>query len=207
MLQMGEKYIGAINALQTGVILIGYDDRVSIDYFGDHRKGYYLENHTIIDGLTDAWCHYELYEKQLLAIEEDLLSRTELYGESYRNVLFASYRQSVAGHKLIRDKNGNVIWLSKECGSNGCIGTVDVSYPSIPLYLLYNPEFVKGMMRPILEFARMPVWSYDFAPHDVGMYPICGGQIYGCVQLENKYHAKYGEGGFWALYFENFQRV
>ena len=107
-------------------------------------------------------------------------------------------RQSIAGHKLVRDTKGNVLWLSKECGSNGCIATVDVSYPSMPLYLLYNPELVKGMMRPILEFARMPVWSYDFAPHDAGTYPICGGQIYAIWQIKNKYHAKYGEGGFWS---------
>ena len=193
-----EKYIGAINTSTAGALLIGYDDRISIDYFGDYRKGYYLENHTIIDALTDMWYHRDGIEKKLSELEEDLRERTELYGNSYRNVLYASYRQSIAGHKLVRDTKGQVLWLSKECGSNGCIGTVDVSYPSIPLYLLYNPELVKGMMRPILEFARMPVWSYDFAPHDVGTYPVCGGQVYAVWQMENKYHAKYGEGGFWS---------
>jgi hypothetical protein len=192
-----EKYIGAINKSTKGAILLGFDDRISIDYFGDYRKGYYLENHTIIDALAEMWYNREACEKKLLSFEKDLISRAELYGASYRNVLFAALRQTIGGHKLIKDKDGNVLFLSKECGSNGCIGTVDISYPSTPLFLLYNPELVKGMMRPILEFARMPVWGYDFAPHDVGTYPVCGGQIYSIWQEKNKYHARYGEGGFW----------
>jgi len=192
-----EKYIGAINKSIKGAILLGFDERISIDYFGDYRKGYYLENHTIIDALDEMWYNREACEKKLFSFEQDLIARAELYGAAYRNVLFAALRQTIGGHKLIKDKDGNILFLSKECGSNGCIGTVDISYPSMPLFLLYNPELVKGMMRPILDFARMPVWEYDFAPHDVGTYPVCCGQIYAIWQEKNKYHARYGEGGFW----------
>ncbi|MGN0805289.1 MAG: glutaminase domain-containing protein, partial [Candidatus Coproplasma sp.] len=85
------------------------------------------------------------------------------------------------------DDHGEMVFLSKENDSNGCIGTVDVSYPSIPLFLLYNVELVKGMMRPIMKFAKMPVWNYDFAPHDVGTYPHCCGQVYGFKSEKDKY--------------------
>lgn len=193
-----ERYICAINKKRKGVILFGYDDRISIDYFGEYRKGYYLENHNILDALADMWNNLETHEKTMRDFEEDLIARASKYGQAYLNVLFASLRQSIAAHKLVRDTEGNLLWLSKECASNGCIGTVDVSYPSMPLYLLYNAELVKGMMRPILKFARSSVWSYDFAPHDVGTYPICSGQIYATLQEKNKYHARIGEGGFWS---------
>jgi hypothetical protein len=56
---------------------------------------------------------------------------------------------------------------------------VDVTYPSIPLFLLYNPELVKGMLRPVFKYAATDVWYHDFAPHDVGMYPLVNGQVYG----------------------------
>ena len=40
-------------------------------------------------------------------------------------------------------------------------------------------SLVRGMLRPVLRFAKMPVWNYDFAPHDVGRYPYVTGQVYG----------------------------
>ena len=72
-----------------------------------------------------------------------------------------------------------MIFLSKENDSNGCIGTADVSYPSIPLFLLYSTEYVKGMLRPIFRFSECEVWKEDFAPYDVGRYPYAWGQVYG----------------------------
>ena len=43
------------------------------------------------------------------------------------------------------DENGNLIFISKECASNGCAATVDVTYPSIPMFLKYAPEYVFAM--------------------------------------------------------------
>lgn len=171
-------YVASVNKQQSGAIMLGYDDVVSIDYFGDYLKGYYLENHTIIDALNYVHENRTKINAQLDEFEKNLKKQNK-YGAAYENVLNASLRQAIAAHKLVRDRKGRVLFLSKECNSNGCIGTVDVSYPSIPLFLLYDTEYVKGMMRPILDFAKMPVWTYDFAPHDVGTYPCCCGQVYG----------------------------
>ena len=46
------------------------------------------------------------------------------------------------------------------------------------MFLLYNPELVKGMMRPVYKFAISDAWHFDFAPHDVGRYPLVNGQVY-----------------------------
>jgi len=190
-----EKMLGSINQSLSGAVSLAFDDVVSINYFGEFLKGYYLENHTVIEALDYVHAHRQDIEFKLNTFDADLLLRSGKYGSSYKNILYASLRQSVGAHKLVRDRNGEVLFLSKECCSNGCIGTVDVSYPSIPLYLLYNPELVKGMMRPILKFAKMPVWTFDFAPHDVGTYPSCSGQVYGLKRENNRFHGDYIKDG------------
>lgn len=103
-----------------------------------------------------------------------------------------SYRHTLAAHKLITDEKGEVIFLSRENDSNSCIGTVDVSYPSVPLLLLENTELVKGLCRPVFRFAACPVWEYDFAPHDVGRYPYAWGQVYGLKDDRTKHDGAHG---------------
>ena len=184
----GIAFIGATSKALQGTIAIGFDNGLAVQYFEEFLKGYYLEDHTIVEALEYTLEKKEKINAVLADFEADLRRRAAPYGEDYYLILIASLRQSVAGHSLVKNKKGEILFFSKECNSNGCIGTVDVSYPSIPLYLLYNPELVKGMMRPILKFASYPVWKYDFAPHDVGTFPLANGQVYGLARETSAYH-------------------
>ncbi len=183
------KYLAAQNIhenfadKQCGKLTLAFDDTVSIFYFGDWLKGYWFEDDkTVFDAIKYSYDNYDKITEEMAAWDEKLSADCEKYGEDYLLVLYAGLRQAVGAHKLVKDRKGEVLFLSKECHSNGCIATVDVSYPSIPMFLMYNPELVKGMMRPIFKFNDMPVWQYDFAPHDVGTYPYCLGQVYGLLK-------------------------
>ncbi len=162
------------------MIAIAYDDIASIQYFEYTAHAYYARNgKTIVQAIREMMKNHGEICARLEKFDEELIKKAEeAGGESMKALAAAAYRHSVCAHKLIADRDGKPVFLSKENDSNGCIGTVDVSYPSTPLYLMYCPELVRGMCRPIFKFASMPVWKEDFAPHDVGRYPMATGQVY-----------------------------
>ena len=188
----GMTFVFAEAEVGEGMLFsFAYDDVKSIEYFGDKLDAYWkTKDATITDAISAAHRDYTDIMKRCADFSEKMVAdATAAGGEKYAELLILSLRQSVAAHKLVLDTEGEVLYISKECFSNGCAATVDVSYPSTPLFLLYNPELVRGMMRPIYRFASTEAWKYDFAPHDAGRYPLVNGQVYGLkdgVLLEEK---------------------
>ena len=163
-----------------GLFIFAYDDIHSIEYFGDTLDAYWKRDGITIEEVIkqDADNYCCIMNSVNKFADQVFIDAVRAGGEKYAEMLELAYRQVIAAHKLVLDKEGNVLFISKECFSNGCAATVDVSYPSIPLFLLYNPELVKGMMRPIFKYAAGDVWCFDFAPHDAGQYPLLNGQVY-----------------------------
>ncbi len=177
---------------KTLLYLFAYDDVESIEYFGAHLRSYWnRDNQTVEEAICEAAKEYDTLLPRCDAFAKKLYDdATEAGGEKYAELLSLAYRQVIAAHKLVLDEKGEILYISKECFSNGCAATVDVSYPSIPMFLLYNPELVKGMMRPVYRYADSDEWKvemkYDFAPHDVGRYPLLNGQVYGKTRVDEK---------------------
>ena len=164
----------------NGLFAFAYDDIHSIAYFGDNLNAYWKKgDKTIISAISEALQEYEILKAKCDHFSNRLYQEAlEKGNEQYAELVTLAYRQVMAAHKLVVDTNGNNLYISKECFSNGCAATVDVTYPSAPMYLRYNPELLKAMLRPIFHYAKTDAWEYDFAPHDVGKYPILSGQAY-----------------------------
>lgn len=182
-----EMDLGWIQNEQTSdYLMLAYDDVHSIEYFNKPLDAYWKrQGMTFHEMLLTAAAEYEEILHRCDSFNQELMTESRLAGgQKYSDMLALTYRQAIAAHKLVINATGDVLFLSKENFSNGCIATVDVSYPSIPLFLRYNPELIKGMMRPIYKYAMSSEWKFDFAPHDVGTYPRANGQVYGENKLE-----------------------
>ncbi len=166
--------------------VIAYDDVLAIEYFGARLvAAWRREEPDFRRMLEAATAEYEGLAASCDRLDAELIAEAEaIGGEKYAAICALAWRQAFAAHKMVYDENGELLFFSKENFSGGFIGTVDVSYPSMPLFLRFCPELVRGMMRPIFRYASRPAWQYEFAPHDVGRYPLANGQLYGDNQLE-----------------------
>jgi hypothetical protein len=95
---------------------------------------------------------------------------TKVGGEHYAAIATLAYRQAIAAHKLVADANGDPMLFAKENFSNGCIATVDVLYPSAPIFLFFQPQLLEAQLLPVLEYASLARWRFPFSPHDLGKW-------------------------------------
>ncbi|MFI5161334.1 MAG: glutaminase domain-containing protein [Sphingobacteriales bacterium] len=165
---------------------IGYDENFSVEFFGYQLKPWWSADGTKILGrtmdkeLNKASDDYAVVMKKCddfnRLIYNDALKAG---GNKYAALCVMAYRQSVAAHTLVKSPHGDILFLSKENFSNGSINTVDVTYPSAPLYLAYAPKLMEGMLNGIFYYSESGKWKKPFAAHDLGTYPIADGQTYG----------------------------
>ena len=167
---------------KEGFLMIGYDDVYCLEYMYKRRLAYWKHNGdvTIFDAFEQLRDDYQAIMERCRVLDAMIYDDAEKAGgRKYAEICSASYRHVMSAHKLFTDDNGNLLWFSKENNSNGCINTVDLTYPSSPLFLLYNTELMKGMMTSIFEYSASGRWNKPFACHDLGTYPVANGQVYG----------------------------
>ncbi|MGQ9540611.1 MAG: glutaminase domain-containing protein [Armatimonadota bacterium] len=174
--------LGKVNETPvTRHVLVAYDDLFSIEYFHRKLRPYWRRAGAEVDDiLLTAERNLSQLQQECERFDAELMQDLRrVGGEHYAMLGALAYRQCLAAHKLVADFDGTPLFFSKENFSNGCIATVDVTYPSSPFFLLFNTDLLKAMLTPVLDYARSPRWKFPFAPHDLGTYPKANGQVYG----------------------------
>jgi hypothetical protein len=167
---------------KTKYLALAYDEDFAVQYFGANLRPWWrtLPGASIDRTLTNALDHYAAVMQKCNAADKKIDADARTLGsDEYAKLCIMAYRQSIAAHALVKSPQGDLLFLSKENFSNGSINTVDVTYPSAPLYLLYNPHLMEGMLNGIFYYSESKKWTKPFAAHDLGTYPLANGQTYG----------------------------
>lgn len=165
----------------SNMLMIGYDDIYSIQYFGENLRPYWNRKgeECIEHQFELAYAEYPKLMDECRKFDRDFMQKfTKVGGNEYADLCALAYRQTLAAHKLVEAPNGDLLLMSKENDSNGSIGTVDITYPSAPFFLYYKPELAEALMNHIFYYSESGKWDKDFPAHDVGTYPKANGQTY-----------------------------
>ncbi|TDQ06355.1 glutaminase family protein [Pedobacter metabolipauper] len=169
-------------AAKQQYVMVGYDDIESVQYFGKNLKALWNNDgtKTFESELGKAAAEYTQVIKKSNDFDVSMYKNAaSAGGEKYAKLCVLGYRQAIAAHKLVKSPEGDLLFMSKENFSNGSIYTVDITYPSAPLFLAYNPDLVKGLLNGIFAYSESGKWKKPFAAHDLGTYPLANGQTYG----------------------------
>ena len=162
-------------------VLLAYDDVYSVEYMHQLLLPYWRKEFPSFSSLLQgAERDYPALQQRAehydAELEHDLVSAG---GPEYAAIAILAFRQAIGAHKLVEDENGVPFFMPKENFSNGSISTVDVLYPSAPMFLLLSPKLVEAQLEPVMRYAGTSHWKFPFAPHDLGVYPLANGQQYG----------------------------
>ncbi|MAZ28252.1 MAG: glutaminase [Cytophagaceae bacterium] len=173
--------LGEVSGPKDQLFLLGYDEEEAINYFGTSLKPWHKKEAESFDQiLANAYTEHDVIITKVKDFDQKLYDDAlAAGGEKYADLCVLAYRQAIAAHTLVESPDGDILFLSKENNSNGSINTVDVTYPSAPLFLVYNPDLLKGMLNGIFYYSESGKWKKPFAAHDLGTYPIATGQTYG----------------------------
>jgi hypothetical protein len=169
----------------TRHVLLAYTEGYAIEYLGRKLRPYWQrDGMNEADMLAKAESEYVSLEERGAKFDEDeMADMQKIGGADYRYLTSIAFRQTIAAHKLVADVDGQPMFFSKENDSNGCIDTVDVTYPSSPFFLYFNPKLLEAQLEPLMRYAALKRWRFPFAPHDLGTFPLANGQVYGGGEL------------------------
>ncbi|KAA8566060.1 hypothetical protein EYC84_008664 [Monilinia fructicola] len=182
--------LGRVMGTSSVVYAVGYVREAAINYLGTPYTGYYRAKYPrTIDALEHFFDDYEdaLAESQTINSELSAAA-TQVAGTNYSDITTLSLRQVFGGIDLVIPNatldTSNVLAFVKEISSDGNVNTVDVIMPLFPILYVTNPEYIRLLLEPILQYLASGRWTLPYVIHDIGSaYPNATGHDDGIAEV------------------------
>lgn len=167
--------LGQIGAAPvTRRVIIAYDEIYAVELAGKRLRPFWRRGGATPETLLpQADRDFDRLARRCAEFDDRLTADlTRVGGARYAQICALAYRQSLAATGIAADANGRPLMFTKENTSNGDIATVDVLFPTSPVWLLLSPTLARAMAVPALAYSVSPQWNFPNAPHDLGTYPL-----------------------------------
>ncbi|KAB8293507.1 hypothetical protein EYC80_007813 [Monilinia laxa] len=182
--------LGRVAGTASVTYVVGYVREAAIDYLGTPYTGYYrAEYPKTIDALEHFFDDYEDALAESQTIDSELSeAATQVAGTNYSDITTLSLRQVFGGIDLVIPNStldtSDVLAFVKEISSDGNVNTVDVIMPLFPILYVTNPEYIRLLLEPILQYLASGRWTLPYVIHDIGSaYPNATGHDDGIAEV------------------------
>ncbi|KIX02146.1 uncharacterized protein Z518_08085 [Rhinocladiella mackenziei CBS 650.93] len=173
--------LGAIQERKSVTFAIGHHRVESINYLGQVRTGYYRAAYPdVASALVHFLDDYGDAYAEAAEMDSALTDKALNISQHYADIVALSVRQSLGAVEFtIPEGDHNVtdvMAFIKEISSDGNVNTLDILFPTFPIYYVTNPDIIKFLLEPVLRYLQAGRWPHEWAIHDIGSsYPNADG--------------------------------
>ncbi len=173
--------LGAVQELTSVAFAIGHHRVESINYLGQVRTGYYRAAYPdVASALVHFMDDYGDAYAEAADIDCAVTDKALNISKHYADIVALSVRQSFAAVEFtIPESDHNVtdvMAFIKEISSDGNVNTLDIIFPTFPIYYVTNPDIIRLLLEPVLRYLQAGRWPREWAIHDIGSsYPNADG--------------------------------
>ncbi|KAI1615217.1 hypothetical protein EDD37DRAFT_511796 [Exophiala viscosa] len=173
--------LGTIQEPTSVTFAIGHHRVESINYVGQVRTGYYRATYPdVASALVHFLDDYDDAYAEAAEMDSDIVDKAANISQHYADIIALSVRQSFGAVEITIPESDHDVTdtmaFIKEISSDGNVNTLDIIFPTFPIYYVTNPDFIKFQLEPILRYLQAGRWPHEWAIHDIGAsYPVADG--------------------------------
>lgn len=166
-----------VTATMAVTFAVGLYQENAINFHGVAQTPYFRAQYPDIPSSISAFFNdYADAVGESHSFDQAIITAADPFSTNYTEILEASVRQAFAAIEITiphdsrsTDPDG-VNGFLKEISSDGNVNSIDVIYPTFPIFYVLAPEYIKLVLQPILSYLATPsgVWSLPVIPHDLG---------------------------------------
>lgn len=168
--------LGIVMADQSVNFAVGYVREEAINYLGDAYTHYYRAQYPdTFDAVSYFLDDYKPALHESLHLDRELEAKAKAsVGKKYADIVTLSTRQAYGGIDLTIPNDSldtlDVLAFIKELSSNGNVNTVDIIMPAFPIYWVFDPDYIRLLLQPIMNYLAVGRWHHPYTIHDMGTH-------------------------------------